>query len=104
MTEHPYTLAQETVVISAFKNGVSVDVIAEVIGKSPASVEKLLKKIGLKTNARKAQGDDEGGAEPSETNVPEQFRKGDLVSLIDRFVVQLSQVFMLRVFPVGTIC
>ena len=77
MTEHPYTLAQETVVISAFKNGVSVDVIAEVIGKSPASVKKLLKKIGLKTNARKAQGDDEG-AEPSETNVPEQFRKGDL--------------------------
>ena len=62
MTEHPYTLAQETVVISAFKNGVSVDVIAEVIGKSPASVEKLLKKIGLKTNARKAQGDDEGAA------------------------------------------
>jgi hypothetical protein len=27
-----------------------------------------------------------------------------LVSLIDRFVVQLSQVFMLRVFLVGTIC
>jgi hypothetical protein len=27
-----------------------------------------------------------------------------LVSLIDRFVEQLSQVFMLRVFPVGTIC
>jgi hypothetical protein len=27
-----------------------------------------------------------------------------LVSLIDRFVVQLSQVFMLRVFPVGTNC
>jgi len=29
---------------------------------------------------------------------------GSLVSLIDRFVVQLSQVFMLRVFPVGTNC
>ena len=27
-----------------------------------------------------------------------------LVSLIDRFVVQLSQVFMPRVFPVGTNC
>jgi hypothetical protein len=29
---------------------------------------------------------------------------GKLVSLIDSFVEQLSQVFMLRVFPVGTIC
>ena len=27
-----------------------------------------------------------------------------LVSLIDCYVVQLSQVFMLRVFPVGTNC
>ena len=27
-----------------------------------------------------------------------------LVSLIDCFVVQLSQVFMLRVFHIGTIC
>jgi hypothetical protein len=26
------------------------------------------------------------------------------VSLIDCFVVQLSQVFMLRVFHIGTIC
>ena len=28
----------------------------------------------------------------------------DLVSLIDSVVEQLSQVFMLRVFHVGTIC
>jgi hypothetical protein len=77
MPEHPYTLAQETVVISAFRNGVSVDVIAAVIGKTPPSVEKLLKRIGLKTNAREALGDDED-AEPSETNVAEQFRKDDL--------------------------
>jgi hypothetical protein len=77
MSEHPYTLAQETVVISAFRNGVTVDVIAEVIGKTPTSVEKLLKKIGLKTNAREAREDNEG-AEPSETKVPEEFRKGDL--------------------------
>ena len=77
MPEHPYTLAQETVVISAFRNGVSVDVIAEVIGTTPTSVEKLLKKIGLKTDAREALGDDDD-AEPSQTNVAEQFRKGDL--------------------------
>jgi hypothetical protein len=77
MPEHPFTLAQETVVISAFRNGVSVDVIAEVIGTTPTSVEKLLKKIGLKTNAREALGDDDD-AEPSQTNVAEQFRKGDL--------------------------
>ena len=77
MPEHPFTLAQETVVISAFQSGVLVDVIAEVIGKTPASIEKLLKKIGLKTNAREAADHDED-AEPSETNVAEQFRKGDL--------------------------
>jgi len=30
--------------------------------------------------------------------------RSSLVSLIDSFVEQLSQFFMLRVFPVGTIC
>ena len=30
------------------------------------------------------------------------MNESEHLSLIDRFVVQLSQVFMLRVFPVGT--
>jgi hypothetical protein len=34
----------------------------------------------------------------------DQSTMARLVSLIDSFVVQLSQVFMLRVFPVGTTC
>jgi len=36
--------------------------------------------------------------------LPDMLKAGSLESLIDSFVEQLSQVFMLRVFHVGTIC
>jgi hypothetical protein len=48
MSKNAFTLAQEAVVVSAFRNGVAVDDIATVIGRTPASVERILGEVGLK--------------------------------------------------------
>jgi len=48
MSDDAHTLAQEAVVVSAFRNGVAVNDIATVIGKTPEAVERMLGKAGLK--------------------------------------------------------
>jgi hypothetical protein len=58
MSEDPYSLAQEVVVVPAFRNGVTVDDIAAVIGRTPASVERMLEKAGLKNVGQKKPGAD----------------------------------------------
>jgi hypothetical protein len=77
MLESPYTLAQETVVISAFRGGVTVDVIAEAVGKTPGSVEDLLARIGLRTKVTEKL-DDNDEPELSQAAVAERFRCDDL--------------------------
>jgi hypothetical protein len=53
MSENPNTLAQEAVVVSAFRNGVTVDDIATVIGRTPDFVERMLGKVGLRNDNQK---------------------------------------------------
>ena len=77
MLEAPYTLAQRAVVISAFQAGVTVDVIAEAVGKTLESVEHLLVTIGLKTSATETLEDD-GEPELSQAAVAERYRQEDL--------------------------
>jgi hypothetical protein len=77
MLEAPYTLAQQTVIISAFRGGVAVDVIAEVVGKTLESVEDLLAKVGLKTHAAETSEDDDE-PELSQAAVAERYRQDDL--------------------------
>jgi hypothetical protein len=74
MLERRYTLAQETVVISAFRSGVAVDVIAEAVGTTPESVEDLLARIGLRTE----RPDDQEEPELSQAAVAERYRNEDL--------------------------
>jgi hypothetical protein len=45
--------AEQAAAISAFKNGASVNAVASMLGKTPGSVEWLLKKNGLKKNGLK---------------------------------------------------
>jgi hypothetical protein len=53
----------ERAAIAAFKNGASVNRVAGLIGRTPGSVEWLLKKNGLKRNDhRKPQADESGDA------------------------------------------
>jgi hypothetical protein len=47
--------AEQAAAISAFKNGASVSAVASMLGKTPGSVEWLLKKNGLKKLAYAAQ-------------------------------------------------
>jgi hypothetical protein len=71
MSEDRYALAQEAIVVSAFRNGVAIDDIAAVIGSTHASVERMLEKVGLKgVDQRKPDADadadaDEAGAGPA---------------------------------------
>jgi hypothetical protein len=48
MSDNRHMLAQEAVVVSAFRNGVALDDIASVIGRTPESVARMLGKAGLK--------------------------------------------------------
>ena len=48
MSEQVFSLAQEAVVVSAFRDGISVDDIATVVGRTVHSVEQMLEKVGLK--------------------------------------------------------
>lgn len=51
----------EQAAIAAFKNGASVNRVATLIGRTPGSVEWLLKKNGLKRNDHRKPRADEGG-------------------------------------------
>jgi hypothetical protein len=77
MSENPNTLAQEAVVVSAFRNGVTVDDIATVIGRTPEFVGRMLEKVGLRNvNRKKACADpDEEAAGPRTVS---KFIAGDL--------------------------
>jgi len=77
MFDRRYTLAQETVVISAFRGGVAVDVIAEAVGKTRESVEDLLARIGL-TSSVAENLDDQEDPELSQAAVAERCRNDDL--------------------------
>jgi hypothetical protein len=77
MLECRYTLAQKTVVISAFRSGVAVNVIAEAVGTTPESVEDLLARIGLRTSVAE-NFDDQEEPELSQAAVAERCRNEDL--------------------------
>jgi hypothetical protein len=77
MLECRYTLAQKTVVISAFRSGVAVDVIAEAVGITPESVEDLLAGIGLRTSVAENL-DDPEEPELSQAALAERYRNEDL--------------------------
>jgi hypothetical protein len=77
MLECRYTLAQKTVVISAFRSGVAVDVIAEAVGTTPESVEDLLARTGLRTSVAETF-DDQEEPELSQAAVAERYRNDDL--------------------------
>jgi|ERR1700730_15941223 hypothetical protein len=84
MSDDAHTLAQEAVVVSAFRNGVAVNDIATVIGKTPEAVERMLGKAGLKVvDHQKPQPQPgESAAEPDEdaadTGKVRSFVAGDL--------------------------
>lgn len=69
--------AEQAAAISAFKNGASVNAVAGMLGKTPGSVEWLLKKNGLKRNDHKKPARHEAGnsiAAPA----AQSYRKADL--------------------------
>jgi len=76
MLERRHTLAQETVVISAFRSGVAVDVIAQAVGTTPESIEDLLARIGLRTSVAERLGDQDE-PELSQAAVAERYRNED---------------------------
>jgi hypothetical protein len=47
MSEQMFSQAQEAVVVSAFRNGIPVDAIAAVVGRTVHCVELILRKVGL---------------------------------------------------------
>jgi hypothetical protein len=77
MLASSYTVAEQTVVVSAFRAGVAVDVIAEAVGKTHESVQELLATIGLvRPAAGTATDDDE--PELSQAALAERYRQEDL--------------------------
>jgi hypothetical protein len=67
----------EQAAIAAFKNGASVNRVAVLIGRTPGSVEWLLKKNGLKKNDHRKPRTDESGDAVASPAV-QSFRKADL--------------------------
>jgi hypothetical protein len=67
----------EQAAIAAFKNGASVNRVAALIGRTPGSVEWLLKKNGLKKNDHRKPRTDESGDAVASPAV-QSFRKADL--------------------------
>jgi hypothetical protein len=68
---------EQAVAISAFRNGASVNAVAALLGKSPGSVEWLLKKHGLKKNDHKKPLPHEAG-DSIAAPAAQSFRKADL--------------------------
>jgi hypothetical protein len=69
--------ADEAAALAAFKNGASVNAVAGLLGKSPGSIEWLLKKNGLKRNDHKKPGPGEAG-DSIAAPAAQSFRKADL--------------------------
>ena len=67
----------ERAAIAAFKNGASVNRVAALIGRTPGSVEWLLKKNGLKRNDHRKPRADEGG-DAIAAPTAQSCRKADL--------------------------
>jgi hypothetical protein len=77
MLENPNTLAQQAVIVSAFRNGVAVDDIAAVIGRTPEFIERMLERVGLRhVNQRRPRVDPDGEATGAES--VSKFIAGDL--------------------------
>jgi hypothetical protein len=68
---------EQAAAISAFRNGASVNAVAALLGKSPGSVEWLLKKHGLKRNDHKKPLPHEAG-DSIAAPAAQSFRKADL--------------------------
>jgi hypothetical protein len=79
---HPNAITERNLVISAFRDGISVAAIARRIGKKSGSVDWLLKKAGLKqcdrTQPIARKGDDSGSANPAKSSRTKSSRKADL--------------------------
>jgi hypothetical protein len=71
------TCSPEQAAIAAFKNGASVNRVAALIGRTPGSVEWLLKKNGIKKNDHRKPRTDESGDAVASPAV-QSFRKADL--------------------------
>jgi hypothetical protein len=69
--------ADEAAAIAAFKDGASVNAVAGLIGRTPGSVEWLLKKNGLKMNDHKKPKPEEAG-DSIAAAAAQTFRKADL--------------------------
>jgi hypothetical protein len=69
--------AEHAAAIAAFKNGASVNAVAGLLGKTPGSVEWLLKKSGLKRNDHKKPKPHEAG-DSIAAPAAQSFRKADL--------------------------
>jgi hypothetical protein len=69
--------AEKAAAIAAFKKGASVNTVASLLGKTPGSVEWLLKKHGLKRNDHKKPQPHEAG-DPIAAPATQSFRKADL--------------------------
>jgi hypothetical protein len=69
--------AEQAAAIAAFKNGASVNAVAGLLGKTPGSVEWLLKKSGLKKNDHKKPLPNEAG-DSIAAPAARSFRKADL--------------------------
>jgi hypothetical protein len=69
--------AEQAAAISAFKNGASVNTVASMLGRTPGSVEWLLKKNGLKKNDHKKPAPHESG-DSIATPASQSYRKADL--------------------------
>jgi hypothetical protein len=67
----------EQAAIAAFKNGASVNQVAALSGRTPGSVEWLLKKSGLKKNDHRKPGRDEAG-DAIAAPAAQSCRKADL--------------------------
>jgi hypothetical protein len=69
--------AEQATAIAAFKNGASVNAVAGLLGRTPGSVEWLLKKSGLKKNDHKKPLPNEAG-DSIAAPAARSFRKADL--------------------------
>jgi hypothetical protein len=69
--------AEQAAAVSAYKNGASVNAVASMLGRTPGSVEWLLKKNGLKRNDHKKPAAHEAG-DSIATPAAQSYRKADL--------------------------
>jgi hypothetical protein len=69
--------AEQAAAVAAFKNGASVNAVAALLGRTPGSVEWLLKKSGLRRNDHKKPRPHEAG-DAIAAPATQSFRKADL--------------------------